>query len=260
MQVTVTATDRAGNVATTQAVAGVEGGPTLIFADGFETGDFTRWSSCQWTGRNDTCRAYNGTADYSATVVADPGDPGGRPHVARFELRDGDVPPFGGGERVEIAAPAGTDAAEGAERWIGFDARFDSTWPPDFVGWGVVHQWRTNGDDTGSGPVTLAVQDYDQRLHLMNPNPAPAWFDTTVGSLAVGQWRRYLLHVKFSTSKIVGFVELHVDGQPVVPLTYCQTIRPGFAGSNYLKFGIYRDSANTKTTILWLDNITITAP
>jgi hypothetical protein len=45
-----------------------------------------------------------------------------------------------------------------------------------------------------------------------------------------------------------------------VPLTYCQTIRPGFAGSNYLKFGIYRDSANTKTTILWLDNITITAP
>lgn len=51
---------------------------------------------------------------YSARIEHDPA----KGSVARFELRRGDVPPFGGGERAEVQGnESDTGGTEGQIRW-----------------------------------------------------------------------------------------------------------------------------------------------
>jgi hypothetical protein len=217
-----------------------------IFADDFSTGNFAKWDSCQWRNRNDDCKAYNGTSDYMASVVAIDG----RPHVARFEVRNGDVPPFGGGERAEIAEPPGMEVVRGDERWITWDMKFDQTWPTP-VSWCLVSQWHHNSS-SGSPPLTLTMDEGDN-IVVRNDNED---LRTTVQPVQRNAWQRWVVHTKFSDDPTVGFVEVWVDGVQKMPKQFRRTMVPGDTG-NYFKMGVYRDAAHTATMINYFDNFAI---
>jgi hypothetical protein len=229
----------------------------MMFTETFASGAFTSWNSCQWTGRNDGCQTYNGSADYSATVVA----VDGRPHVARFEVRDGDIPPFGGGERAEIAAPGPDGGASlltrpGDERWFAFDMKLDSTFPT-LSGWGGL-VWQMHSNAAGKSPPLCLNIDASGNLALAN-NDSSGYLWTDLGPAVKGSWRRYVIHAKFSDDEAVGFREMWIDGARVVDLTFCRTMIPGDA-HNYMKLGHYRDDTSTSTAIVYYDNIAITGP
>lgn len=225
-----------------------------IFSTSFAIGDFVEFNSCQWVGRNDNCQTYDGTSDYSATVTAIDG----RPDVARFELRDGDVPPFGGGERTEVAAPGtggGADDAsyEGDEWWIGFDMKLDAAFP-DPAGWGGV-LWQMHPESSTASPPLVLDIDPSGHLGIANHDPSGAQ-RTDLGPADKGTWHRYLIHAKFSPDEAVGFRQMWIDGVQVEPRTACKTMIPGDT-YNYMKLGYYRDNPSTDTAILYFDNVRI---
>lgn len=228
-------------------------GNTLIFAEGFESGAFTNWGSCQWTGRNDDCQTYNGTSDYSATVVD---DGPGHPDAARFELHDGDSP-FLGTERTEIAGVV--TIAPGDERWIAWDMKFDSTFPvpdPD-SDWTIFWQWHQSSDTVGSPALCLDIDATD--TVMVANNDASGYLRTPITTVTRDQWQRWVLHVVFSDDEEVGFVEGWIDGELAFPKEFRRTMVVDDT-SCYFKTGIYRDPVNTLTAILYHDNILITAP
>lgn len=235
-------------------------GSTIVFQDTFASGAFTNWASCQWkagaaAARNDDCLSYNGTSQYSATVTS---DGAGHPHAARFELRDGDVP-FSTTERTEIGEPRGsTTVTTGDHRWIGWDMKFDATFPVPHPssGWCSVWQWHPN-DAAASSPFFLDV-DTDDIIYLAN-NDASGFQRTPVCSVPRGVWQRWVIEVLFHEDNAVGFASLWIDGVNVLPHHARRTMIVGDTG-NYFKVGLYRDPVNTATAIRWLDNLIMTAP
>src|SRR5690606_22339915 len=139
------------------------------------------------TGRNDDCQSYDGTSDYSATVVADGAH---HPHASRFELRDGDSP-FLGTERTEIGELAGVaDVTEGDERWVGWDMKFDPTFPTPAPesGWTLVWQWHHDSSE-GSPPLCLDI-DTDDVIYLANNDPS-GYQRTAMTPVVRGRWQRW---------------------------------------------------------------------
>lgn len=235
-------------------------GGTSVFSDSFATGNFSKWNSLQWKTsgvvRNTSGSAYSGTGEYSCQVVTIDG----RADVARFELRDGDEP-FLGTERTEIGEPIATPTAEivpGNERWIGWDWKFDSTYPVPHAssGWCVVWQWHPN-DGTASPAICLDI-DTDDVIYLAYNNPEH-YKRTAVQSVVRNTWQRWVLHVLFSDDPAVGYVDIWVDGVKKIDHELRATMIPGDTGS-YFKIGNYRDPVNTATAILYLDNLAITGP
>jgi len=251
-----TATDESGPLDVYVTYIEDPAGEVEVFSTSWETGDFTAWNSCQWTGRNDDCSTYDGTSDYSATVVAIDG----RPHVARWEVRDGDIPPFGGGERAEVGEITEAEVGEGDERWLAFDLKFPVDFPNPTTdtasGWFVVFQYHPLAG--GSSPSVAFEVDTSGNLILTNANEAPFTQSVTVGSIQRGAWVRYVLHAKFSTSNSTGFIQIYQNGVEVVPQTPWYTLYG--SGNHYLKMGIYRDPDNTDTAVVYHDNLRITAP
>lgn len=241
----------AGGAANTAAFAGDQGvvpvGSTVVFTGDYDSGDLGQWGTCQWRDYNDSCADWD-QGTYSARVVAD-----GPEHAtaARFEVRDGDVPPFGGGERAEVSAGDSRGAAvrEGDERWYEFSMKFDESSQNPDGGWFIPMQWHAG---SGSPPLALEVTG-DGVLEFANNRTGKR---TTIGDIQRGTWVDYVLHVKFSTGS-GALAEASVDGvqQPGVHR------EPNLASdSNYLKMGIYRDGDDNGTAVVWQDGLRVTAP
>ena len=203
-------------------------GSNLLFETDFTTGKLDDFAVCQWNGRNTGCADYDGDSEYSAAVVYDPQ----RQAVVRFEIRDGDVPPFGGGERTEVTFPAQTDVVEGDERWFQWDMNFESGW--DFTGdlWCLIFQVHPLGNTPPCVSINVGA---DRHMSLANNDPTDHW-EISIGEANPG-WHTYRLHVKFSQDDQIGFVSLFRDGDTVVHRTYCKTLTDA---GGYAKAGVYR--------------------
>lgn len=226
-------------------------GSTVLIDTSFAGGNFTAWQSCQWLDRNDDCQTYDGVADYSATVVS----ADGRPHVGRFEVRDGDIPPFGGGERSEVAEWPSAEVLVGDEVWLALDVKFPVDFPATASHWFIITQLHPSSD---IGPtVTLSVFP-DDKIYLTNnaaEAPAPELDETEIGDIVRGKWVRYLVHFKAATSSATGWGEVYQDGVLVLPSHPRATMADGT--DHYLKFGIYRNPVHTATNVVYLDNIKV---
>lgn len=237
-------------------------GSTPFFSDSFSTGNFSKWNSLQWnaggTIRNGAGTAYSGTGEYPCQVVAIDG----RTSVARFELRDGDIP-FSDTERTEIGEPftstlADVEVHQGDERWFGWDMKFHSTWPVPHASsiWFVVWQWHIS-TAVGASAVCLDI-DSDDVIYFANNNET-GYQRTAVQSVVRDQWQRWVCHIKFSDNPAVGYVEVWVDGVAKIPKEFRRTMAVGDT-SSYHKLGVYRDAVNTATAIVYFDNLSYTAP
>ncbi|NMN96655.1 heparin lyase I family protein [Antrihabitans stalactiti] len=234
------------------------------FVGDYETGNFSQWPVCQSKVINDSCSNYN-NANYSLMVQNSVKRQGS--YAARFELRDGDIPSFGGAERTEVQGGPETGGKEGEEGWYSWSTQFTSTFPQNHAtqGWGVVAQWHP-ASNNGSPPVSFNVDVADGQWGLkITKQSSPGVY---VGSyvlwqqpLSPGVWHDIKMHIKWSAKDTIGFVEFWYNGvqqtfqtAPCVGMTKCmvRTLIPGVNGT-YFKQGYYRDVAVQGTGILYHD-------
>lgn len=227
------------------SIGGVPVGSTTIFQDGFETGNFGKWSEIEGLNGTENTSGYNQNSNHQLKIV---NLGASRPHVARFELR-GDDESNVGGERIEILGPGSTDVSEGDERWIEFDVMHDSTWPTpsgDFVDIMQFHQPSGVGD---SPPLSFNVT---RQNILQTDGSGVSHTPRPIYTVQPGVWRHCVYHIKFSSSSSVGFVKCWVDGVKTVDDQRATMYQNA---DNYWKLGIYRDSDDDSTMVLYYDNI-----
>jgi hypothetical protein len=237
-------------VATTAVIAVAVAPPTdadpPLFLGDYATGNFSQWPTVQ-------TRDYNGSGNdyapsYSASIVQD----AAKGDVARYEVRAGDVPPFGGGERAEVQGDsATTGGVEGQTRWYRFSTKFDPSFPMNHaeLGWGVTNQWHQSSS-SGSPPVSWTVDKKNGYWSLsIEKQSAPSVFLQTFSifdtPLNVGQWHDVMMEIHWSASDEKGWIRLWLNGVRQTftngaDTYFVRTLIPG-APTVYYKEGMYRE-------------------
>lgn len=222
-------------------------GASELFIGNYDTSNFCQWATVQNKTTNSPACDYDQNFRGMKIVADGPA----HPTAVRYEIRDGDIPAFGGGERAESRAGDVANVKEGDERWYQFSMKFGSSFPNPTGNYFVVMQWHP-GD--GSPPLALEVNRSGVLQVVNNRGAAP---NRDIGPIKRGAWVNYVLHVKFSSSVSVGFAEVFQDGKLVTP----RHSRVTMAGTSlYLKQGIYRDPVERSTATVWHDGLRITAP
>lgn len=225
-----------------------------LFSGDYSTGNFSQWQIVQ-------TRSYNGPGtsyvpSYSASLVND----AVKGTVARFEVRTGDVPSFGGGERAEVqSSTTQTSAGEGSTMWYGFSTKFDPSFPQNHadLGWELTNQWHSDAD--GSPPISWSTSDRNGYYSLrVDPQSSPGVY---LGSysildtpLNVGNWINVKMEVHWSTTSS-GWVKVWINGVQQTfkngsTTYYVQTMTPGTTAV-YYKEGIYREAGTSSTDVVY---------
>lgn len=215
----------------------------LVGSLNYDTGNLSQWSVLQTKDRNGAPGSYN---TWRASVRN-----GGTGHstAARFEVRDGDIPSFGGGERSEVTAGSKYNVREGQQTYYTWSMRLGDAGGafPAVAGWGlIVMQWHSS---EGSPPLSIHAEN--GQVSVQNDR-APEYVQNAC-PIDPGVWHDYVLRVKWSRSA-TGLVEMWRDGQQLLSFPAATTVG---AESNYLKQGIYRSSENTGTHVVWHDNLRV---
>ena len=227
-----------------------------LFNGDYSTGDFSQWPTVQTATYNASGTNY--VPNYSLSLVNDPV----KGRVARYEVRSGDVPNFGGGERSEVqATQQQTGGTEGQTRWYAFSTKFDPTFSTNYDGWpqwGITNQWHPTSS-TGSPPFSLALTPGATWSLQVNPQSAPGVYLGGARSIWTvpmdrGNWHDIKMEVHYSTNDTVGWIKLWHNGVPQTftngsDTYYCATIIPGTT-SVYYKEGLYR-AAKSSTDIVY---------
>jgi hypothetical protein len=216
------------------------GGSSVTWRADYENASLTQWSALQ---AKDPSRAQ-----VQSSVVRD------GQYATRIEVRPGDnnVAGSGSGERTEfMAGQATTGGYEGQEAYWAWSDYFPQGFDAPPGGWNAFTQFHHTGS-TGQANVHFAVTDKSRlTLRVMGGSySSPVRKDFTLAPLQTGRWYDFVFHVKWSANSSVGFVQVWVNGNEVVPKTMTPTIYSG--QGVYLKQGYYR-SAYSGTTVLYLD-------
>jgi len=240
-----------------------------IFTGDFATGDFSQWGQVNNKDAHGTRGAGNGDnfyvgyPDYPAQIISPDKDCG---YVCRFEVRTGDVPAFGGGERSEVDTGPQI-AAEGDTIWVAWSIMFDPTFPTNHqtLGWGVVGQFHDYPDGLSSpviswgwGPLTNGDTSSGYWWLTQTPQATPG--DYSLGNIAllklplnVGVWQDIMMQIRFK-SDATGTVKCWLNGAPQTFLTggttfTGQTMITTVPGIHY-QLGYYRQAGIAPTGIV----------
>jgi hypothetical protein len=211
----------------------------LSWRGDFETGSFAQWLD------GGGIQALQGPADVVQDRVRDGA------YAARFEVRPNSDPNADGGDRSELLYDTQED--EGDESWWAWSTYFGDDFNPNpDTHWNIFTQWHHNGS-TGQANVNFEVNtryapwkiqmrtfggqaDKNQQIFLLADLERNRWYD-------------FVFHVRWAPDN-TGFVEVWLNGVPVVPLTHRPTT---YAGEGvYLKQGLYRGPSGL-TSALYLD-------
>ncbi|MCA9651375.1 MAG: polysaccharide lyase [Myxococcales bacterium] len=211
--------------------------PSLAAAAPTWVGDFETGDLGQWTLSSQVI----GNAEHM-TVTTSPVYEGS--YAGRIQLDPQDVSPSGHNRNELVYVPE-PSSFEGSERWYSIAVQPGEVWADS---WHLVFYWEGN-------PVYASV------MSMVAVGPQ-LQFRTFVGAetlhwsgpFAPGTWQEFVLHVQWSPDPAVGFVELYLDGVPVVPLTHVATMHgPGVP--NELHAGMLRDDAIDLSEVLFLDGV-----
>lgn len=224
-------------------------GAVPLFTGDYSSGNFSQWQVVQTRDYNETAKDY--AQSYSARIEQDPV----KGNAARFEVRPGDVPPFGGGERSEVQGGDETGGSEGQTRWYRFSTKFDPSFPLNHaeLGWGLTNQWHARNAG-GSPPVSWTVDDKSGYWSLtIEKQSAPSVYLGTMPifetPLNVGQWHDVTMQISWSASDDKGWIRLWHNGQRQTFVDgsdtfFVRTLIPGTSGV-YYKEGIYRQPTSS---------------
>jgi LysM repeat protein len=144
-----------------------------------------------------------------------------------------------GTARAEII-PRFQALREGNEYWFGLRTRLSQSYPAGST-WQLIAQWKNDG--TGSPPVQLAAQGGRYTLVGHNSGGGVAYrHDLGIapgGPIRVGEWEKWAIRIRFSSSASSGLVEVWRNGEQVLAPTARPTLYSG--RTSYAKVGYYRD-------------------
>jgi len=258
-----------------------------IFTGDYSTGDFRQWQFINNVDVLDASAGNHGPLGtgpgfpprkfYSAQVISEDKDAG---YVARYELRQNDIPWWGGQARSEVAAPTGTFAGVGSTMWYAMSFKFDRTFPTNHfdLGWGVIHQYHDDSAVGYSPPIAFGWP-YELSVSLTQPGcgfRSGYWYlqqviwppATTPGVVPMathvipvfefpfnlGQWHDIKLQIKWEQNQN-GFIRLWWNGQRQIlygggKTLYGPTLPPGTGSEpkqlvtgQSVQQGYYRDNA-----------------
>ena len=202
----------------------------VVWRGDYESGDLSQWS-----------RAQSVAADRLQIV----GEPVAQGNFAmRASVNQGDNPIGASGNRNELAYMSLEPS--GSERYY----RWQTLFPGDYPSadrWQLFTQFHHSGPN-GSPPVQFYVRGEQIILAVNN---VEVW----AMPLQRGRWIDFIFHAKWSSDPAVGFAELSVDGQLVLPKLMTATQFPGEV--NYLKQGLYRDASIAPSASVFHDGMVI---
>jgi polysaccharide lyase-like protein len=196
----------------------------------------------------------------------------------RLQVQDGDGCGNASAERAELSQGNPTRTgfldrlfSEGEERWISWQVYLPNAFPSDATTWQVIAQWKQMG---GLGTPVLSMEARNGQFRLYNSttndgtqNNTKVLYQTGV---VKGRWVKFTLHVKFSPSASVGFVELYADtttAGTLAPLlnvngqvrtsTWTMKTSNGATVQSHSRIGIYRDAAINGTSEAYYDGYTV---
>lgn len=211
--------------------------------------DLSAFGNCQMTGYNSSCSGYSG----DRLTLVDGGE--GHTKAGRFELRKGDTAPGAGGNRTEVRLPSAVgDVKEGDERWYEFSVKFDDNFQNPSGGWFLIYQWHSKNPDSGSPPLGINVENNGD---VVVGGDGGSGGKKVIGKLQKGKWVNYILHVKFGRSSSNSTINAWENGVQKISDWKRQSMS---TDTNYLKSGIYRDSSNSSTSVVFHDDLRVWAP
>jgi hypothetical protein len=237
--------------------------PTSLKKLGFEKGVGPPSGAWEWD-----------SAQYAApdrlTAVTSPIKEGS--HALKATVQHGDI--ASGGARAEVLLNNKSNYFhEGDNVWYHwytmFPSGFQTTAP-----WQVWTQWHQGDDSLGGGPaVEFNVDGKTKNLDL---RVMPWYWDSKscytvaagqcgyqwVEPIKTGVWYDILFHVKWSKDSNVGYVELWVNSNKVVPCSGCSTHMATLdtrdpTASVYLKQGLYLKDVITQPQSIFHDGMRV---
>jgi hypothetical protein len=224
---------------------------TVLFRGDYETGNFAQWAEPQsaCTGGGYSVSNVGNSCD---SILSAPVHQGSR--AAQFQISP-HTSAAATAERAEVyASVAQTGGYEGQEWYYAWSTLFPAAgnplgfWP-SAANWNVFTDWHNPGgcnsniqlgiNATGALPYLYFEDDNYASGNCSSPS---SMLYTNLGNLQYDRWYDFVVHVKWSRSASVGFVELWLNGVKVVPLTYRQTMADVAGASVYWKQGFYRSA------------------
>ncbi|WP_233583617.1 polysaccharide lyase, partial [Corallococcus sp. CA053C] len=212
--------------------------PALASAGILWKGDFETGNTSQWT-------RDQSVASSRLQVVTDVVRDG--KYALKAIVKQGDDPINASGNRNELLYL--THETQGKEYFYKWSTLFPNNYPVH-DSWQVITQWHQEGC-CGSPPLEFFVRGDKINLRV-GGNTMPVLWQTSIDK---GNWHDFVLHVKWSADKKVGFVELYHNGKLALPRTYGAN---QFGKElNYLKMGLYRDDAIKPEGAIYHDGFTM---
>ncbi|WP_415835845.1 polysaccharide lyase, partial [Corallococcus soli] len=212
--------------------------PALASAGILWKGDFETGNTSQWT-------RDQSVASSRLQVVTDVVRDG--KYALKAIVKQGDDPINASGNRNELLYL--THETQGKEYFYKWSTLFPKNYPVH-DSWQVITQWHQEGC-CGSPPLEFFVRGDKINLRV-GGNTMPVLWQTSINQ---GNWHDFVLHVKWSSDKKVGFVELYHNGKLALPRTY--GANQFGKERNYLKMGLYRDDAIKPEGTIYHDGFTM---
>jgi uncharacterized protein (TIGR03382 family) len=199
----------------------------------FETGNISQWTRSQ--------AVANSRLQVVSDVVRE-----GR-YALKAIVRQGDDPIGASGNRNELLYIS--QEKTGSTWFYKWSTMFPKSYP-SADGWQVFAQWHQEGC-CGSPPLEFFVRGEEMNMRVGGATGPVLW----QAPLNRGAWHDFVLEVKWSSNKKVGYVQMWHNGKLAVPKTFAATQY----GSefNYLKLGLYRDDAISPEAFVYHDGFTM---
>jgi hypothetical protein len=229
--------------------------PGVWFCGDFESGGLDGWTGD--LARSDSAlvvRRPVRKGRYAVQITLRPGDRAAQKERAELKVGDGAV------ERAH--------GHQGGEMWYGWSLLVpaDNVDPPPEA-LQIVAQWHHRSPETVAGERPWVSGPPPLTLHLMAQGGRPSLVlfgratpqaeRRTLGESPIrrGEWFDLVFHIRWSTGRD-GYVEGWLGGRP---FTKGRIYGPNlyFAGSNYLRLGLYHGKGAPTTNRVYLDEVRI---
>lgn len=210
----------------------------IVWTGDYETGNLSQWAGAQ---------AVPGGASVTTAPVRSGA------YAARFAVGPGDDPIGSTGERAEVLVSTGETA--GVESWWAWSTYFgDDFEPAPGTHWNIFTQWHnsgTSGQANAHFEVNTSTTPWTLQLRKFGGEPVANQVVFTLAEFERNHWFDFVFHVRWAPDA-TGFVEVWLDGELVVPLTYTPTSY--FGQGVYLKQGFYR-AESSGTSVVYHDGM-----
>jgi Polysaccharide lyase len=215
---------------------------------GFETGSWRPWTA--------PLAMPGGVAIVTSPVRR------GR-YAARFVVRPGDDPINSTGERAQIyLGTSETGATIGSEQWWGWSTMFPQEFEPSpDSSWNIFVEFHQTGTRCAP-PLSFEVNDKVKPTRLkfrawggpLDPTNCtnPYRKKWNLAPLEKNTWYDFVFHVKWSPDPAVGFVQVWLNGEEVIPKVYTATMYTD--QGIYLVEGFYRGESSV-TSVVYQDGM-----